>query len=158
MAWNPRINAVEIGVDRILKNHAACPHGLHRDEDIGCTERYMLDALTLIVPEEFFDLAVIVLALIQRNSNLAAGAGHGLGDQASLGSLDVKIADLAEIEDLFVEIRPGRHLAAKHIVRQVIEIGQAARIGGHLRCRPGDWHEVHVIDLLGSVTINQIEI
>jgi hypothetical protein len=67
--------------------------------DVGRAERDVLDALALVLAQELLDLALVVLALVQRDADLAAGAGHRLGEQAGLLALDVEVADLAEVEE-----------------------------------------------------------
>ncbi|OIQ69918.1 hypothetical protein GALL_484760 [mine drainage metagenome] len=158
MARDPRVDAVEIGVDGVLELHAPGAHGLDGGEDVLGPQRHVLDALALVVLQELLDLGVLVLALVERDADLAAGAGHGLGDQGGLLALDVEIADLAEIEDLLVELRPGRHVAAMDVMGQVVEIGKANGVPRHGRVRAGDGHEVDVVDLLGAVTVDQIEV
>ena len=44
--------------------------------------------------QELLDLAVLVLALVERDADLVVGRGHRPGEQAGLLALDVEIADL----------------------------------------------------------------
>ena len=73
----------------------------------------------------FFDLALLVGALVDRDADLAVGAGQRAGKQAGVFALDVEIADLAEIEDALVEARPDVHAAAPDIVGEVVEVVEA---------------------------------
>ena len=60
----------------------------------------------------------------ERDADLAARAGHRLGEQAGTLALDVEVADLAEVEEPLVEIGPDRHPAAIHVVGQVVDVGE----------------------------------
>src|SRR6185369_6460327 len=93
-----------------------------RGVDVAGAERDVLDALTFIFAQELLDLALVVLALIERDPDLAAGAGHCLGEKTRLLALDVEVADLAEIEELLVEVRPDAHPAAVHVVGEVVDV------------------------------------
>src|SRR6202000_2401509 len=73
-------------------------------------------------------------------------------------ALDVEVADLAEVEDALVEVRPLGHVAALDVVGQVIEVGQALGIAGLRLGRAGDRHEVDVIDLLRAIAVDQVEV
>ena len=118
----------------------------------------MLDALALIFAEELLDLALVVLALVERDADLAAGAGHRLGEEAGLLALDVEVADLAEVEEPLVEVRPDRHPAAVDVVGQVVEVGE-------LRVRVRHpllpiWMEIEIdlVDLAFAVAVDEEEV
>ena len=66
----------------------------------------MLDALALIFAQELLDLALVVLAFVQRDADLAARRRHRLGEEAGDLPLDVEVADLAEVEEPLVEVGP----------------------------------------------------
>ena len=95
----------------------------------------MLDALATIVVQELLDLRFVVLALVERDADLAVRAGHGLGEQARGLALDVEIADLAEVEHALVEIGPGLHVAAMDVVGQMVDVGQRSWIAIVARAR-----------------------
>ena len=120
---------------RVLKAHAARAHAIDRAIDVVGAERDVLDALALVVVQEFLDLRLVVLALVERDADLAVGTGHRLGEQAGDLALDVEVADLAEVEHALVEVGPGLHVAAVHVVRQMIDVG-AARRWPRARARP----------------------
>src|SRR3546814_6453154 len=83
--------------------------------------REILDALALIVADEFLDLRILVLAFVQGNADRAVGGDHRLAEQPRRLALDVEIFLLLEAEQLGVEARPGSHLAAPDVVREMIE-------------------------------------
>src|SRR3546814_17776426 len=56
--------------------------------DLG--EREMLDALALIVADEFLDLRILVLAFVQGNADRAVGGDHRLAEQPRRLALDVR--------------------------------------------------------------------
>ena len=95
------------------------------------------------------DLALVIAALVDRDANVSARAGHGLGLQPCQLALDVEIADLAEVEKALIEVRPFLHAAAEDVVRQMVDIGQTmpnwVRRHG-LALRVQQRHEVDVID------------
>src|SRR3546814_2647929 len=66
----------------------------------------MLDALALIVADEFLDLRILVLAFVQGNADRAVGGDHRLAEQPRRLALDVEIFLLLEAEQLGVEARP----------------------------------------------------
>lgn len=125
------VDQVEIGVDGVLEHHAAGLHALDGAVDVGRAERDVLDALAAVEVQVFRDLALVVAALVDRDADLAAGAGHGLGLEAGQLAFDVEIAHLAEVEEALVELRPLLHAAAEDVVRQVVDLGQAVadRVG-----------------------------
>ncbi len=59
-------------------------------------------------------------------------------------AFDVEVADLAEVEQALVEVRPLVHAAAMHVVRQVVDVRQAGARRMLLDARQR--HEVDVVD------------
>ena len=86
--------------------------------------------------------------LIDRNADIAARRGHGLGLHARDLAFDVEIAHFAEVEQALVELRPFGHAALVHVVRQVVHQRQAraAVVQVGLGVFYVQRHEVHVID------------
>ena len=110
----------------------------------------------MIGREIFLDLRLVVGALVDRDADLAARAGHRLGLQPGELALDVEVADLAEIEEPLVELRPLVHPAAMHIVRQVIDVGEPDAFGLALDAR--QVLEVDVVDRAAlAVAVDQID-
>src|SRR5690606_16823855 len=85
----------------------------------------MLDAFAVIGVEVFGDLRLVVGAFVDRDADLAAGAGHSLRLEPGQLAFDVEILDLAEIEEALVELRPFRHAAAMYIMGEMVDIGEA---------------------------------
>ena len=86
----------------------------------------------LILADEFLDLAVVVLALVERDADRLVGRDHRLAEQAGRLALDVEILLLLEAEERLVEVAPHPHLAAADIVGEVVEQVEAdvvARLG-----------------------------
>ncbi|KAF5297465.1 hypothetical protein FQA39_LY19266 [Lamprigera yunnana] len=83
---------------------------------------------------------------VDRDANLAAGAGHGLALDAGDLAFDVEILHLAEVEQALVEIGPLVHAATVYVVRQVVDIGQAKAFGVQrlLGAHAGQGLKVHV--------------
>src|SRR4051794_19950104 len=71
-----------ISVGSVLEGNAARADDVDRLVDVRRAKRDVLDALALIFAQELLDLALVVLALVKRNADLSAGAGHRLGEQA----------------------------------------------------------------------------
>ena len=94
VAGHARLDALVVGLGRVLEAHAARAHAIDGAIDVVGAQRHVLDALALVVVQEFLDLRFVVLALVERNADLAVGAGHGLGEQAGDLALDVEVADL----------------------------------------------------------------
>ncbi len=138
------VDAFEIGVGRVLERDAARAQRVDasrrcrrcRARCAGCPRPCSRCRYSSI-------WRLVVLRLIERDADLAARARHRLGEEAGLLAFDVEVADLAEVEELLVVVRPLRHVAAMHVVREVID-----------RCRPrrsaspraGDRDEVDVVD------------
>ena len=116
----------------------------------------MLDALAAIDAEIFLDLAGIAGILVDRNPDLAVGAGQRPREQAGRPALDIEEADLPEIEQLFVEAGPHVHPAAMDVVGEVIEIKQPGALGPRIaRAQP---FELGIIGrALGAVAIDEIQ-
>ncbi len=93
----------------------------------------MLNPLAFVSREIFRDLTLVVREFIQRNPDLAIGAGHRARFQAGQLAFDIEVADFAEIEEVLVELRPVIHPPAEHIVRQVIDARRARRPAPVLR-------------------------
>src|SRR5471030_2002853 len=111
---------------------------------------------SVIGREIFLDLRLVVGALIDRDADLAARAGHRLGLEAGQLAFDVEVADLAEIEETLVERRPFVHAAAMHVVRQVIDVSEADALGGVLDA--GQELEIDVVDAAAlAVAIDQVD-
>ena len=101
-------------------------HRIHRPRQIVRAKRDVLDALAVVHVQVLLDLPGLFVALfVDRDADLAAGAGHGLALDAGDLALDVEVAHLAEVEQALVEIGPLGHAAAVHVVRQVVDVGQA---------------------------------
>ena len=116
----------------------------------------MLDAFALIFLQEFLDLAMFVLAFIERDADLVVRGGHGARNQRGLLALDIEITDLTEIEDPFVETGPMVHAAAIHIMGQVIQRVQAD--GVLVRRSTRDRREIDVIDGAAAGAVDQIQV
>jgi hypothetical protein len=112
-----------ISVWRVLERHSALLQHIDGRVDVVAAERDVLDSLAFVFAKELLDLALVVLALVERNADLAAGRRHRLGEQPGLLALDVEVADLAEVEEPLVEIRPDR------------SSGPDAHCGSDGRCR-----------------------
>lgn len=78
--------------------------------------------------------------------------------QAGQLALDVEVADLPEVADPLVEIGPDIHVAALHVVGQVVNLVQPGIHLGHARLPVGIEDEVHVIDgALVAVAVDERE-
>src|SRR5229473_1615992 len=150
------VDLLEIGVRHGLERHALGPERLDRLVDVVGAERDVLDALAVIGREVFLDLRLVVGALVDRDADLAARAGHRLALQPGELAFDVEVADFAEIEEAFVEIGPLRHAPAMDVVRQVIDVGEADALGIVLDA--GQILEVDVVDRAAlAVTVDQVD-
>src|SRR5262249_52210296 len=66
MAFDALGQELVIGVGSILKLDPALPDDIHRLVDVRGSKRDVLDPLTLILAQELLDLALVVLAFIER--------------------------------------------------------------------------------------------
>src|SRR5690606_5297720 len=57
-------------------------------------------------------------------------------------ALDVEIAHLAEVEQALVEVRPLGHAAAVHVVREVVDVGEA--VAHRVELGAGQWLEIDI--------------
>src|ERR1700677_5296015 len=89
----------------------------------------MLNALAAIDVEIFLDLAGIAGVLVDRDPNLAVGAGQRPREQAGGAALDIEKANLPEVEQSFIEAGPDVHAAAMDVVGEVIQIAQPGAFG-----------------------------
>src|SRR5262249_39530437 len=90
--------------------------------DIARTAGDVLDALAAIDVEIFLDLAGLAGILVDRNPDLAVGAGQRPREQTRCAALDVEEPDLAEVEQLRVEAGPDIHAPAMDVVGEMIDI------------------------------------
>ena len=90
-------------------------------------QRDVLDALAPVLAQVLLDLRLVVLRLVDRDADLAAGTGQRPREQPGLLAFDVEVADLAEVEQAFVEPAPLVHVAAMHVVREVVDLQRVRR-------------------------------
>ncbi len=150
------VDLLVVGVRDRLERHALGLERLDRLVDVVRAQRDVLDALAVIGREIFLDLRLVVGAFVDRDADLAAGAGHRLGLEAGQLAFDVEVADLAEIEEPFVEVRPLVHAAAMHVVGQVIDIGEPHALRVAIDAR--QILEVDVVDRAAlAIAVDEIE-
>ena len=98
------------------------------------TDRYMLDALAFVAAQVFLNLAFVVGAFVDRDTNFTAGRGKRATGKASMFSLNVKEADFTEGESVGIEPVPSVHVTADDVVGEMVQIVEAktfwARIWG----------------------------
>ena len=81
------------------EGHAALFQTVIAGIEIITDQRDVLDALTIVLAQEFLDLALAALAfLVQRNADLAVRRRQRLGGQAGILALDVEIADFLKLK------------------------------------------------------------
>ncbi len=130
MSRHAFVDQLIIGVDGILQSNAPRTQLLDRLADIICCKRQMLDTLAMILADEFFDLALVVLTFVKRDTDRPIRGNHGLAEEPGRLSFYVEIFLLLEIEERAVELAPYPHMPAPDIVRQVIEHIEAHIVGG----------------------------
>ena len=150
------IGAVVVAVRRVHEHHAALAQRLHGRVDVVGAQREMLDAFAAVVADEFGDLGLVVRAFVDRDAQLAAGAGHGPRDEAGELAFDVEVADLAEVADSLVEAGPDVHVALGDVVREVVELLEADAL--RLLLGTGDRHEVDVVDRAArAIAVDEVQ-
>src|SRR3989475_9853572 len=147
-----------VGVRRVEQPHARGAQPADGGVDVRGGQRDVLDALGVILLEILLDLRAVVGGFVDRDADLAAGAGHRLGLQARELALDVEVADLAEIEQPLVELGPFLHTAPMNVVREVIDVAQAGargsgRIAAPERLEPRQRLEIHVVDRVAVIVL-----
>src|SRR3989442_4019553 len=145
-----------ISVRRVEELHARGAQLADGRIDVAAIERDVLDALAVILLEILLDLRAVVRGLVDRDADLAAGAGHRLGLEAGQLALDVEVADLAETEQPLVELGPFLHTAPMDVVREVIDVAQAGARGSRRvttpeRLEPRQRLEIHVVDRVAVI-------
>ena len=108
----------------------------------------------MIGREVFGDLRLVVGAFVDRDADLAVGARHRLGAQPGQLTLDVEIADLAEIEELFVKPGPQRHAALVHVVGQMVDRTEPDPGRRHAR---DQGHEIDIVDRVFAVAVDEVD-
>src|SRR2546426_2857823 len=145
-----------ISVRRVEELHARGAQLADSRIDVAAIERDVLDALAVILLEILLDLRAVVRGLVDRDADLAAGAGHRLGLEARQLALDVEVADLAETEQPLVELGPFLHAAPMNVVREVIDVAQAGARGSRRittpeRLESRERLEIHVVDSVAVI-------
>src|SRR5262245_13668892 len=92
-----RVDALVVRVRRVLELDAVRPQRVDARVDVRRRERDVLDALAVVLADVLLDLALVVLALVDRDADPPAGARHRAAEEAGLLPLDVEVADLAEV-------------------------------------------------------------
>src|SRR5690349_11793098 len=117
MLRQPRVDPLEIGLRRRRhEGQARLAQGLDRAMDVAHAAGDVLDALAAIDVEIFLDLPGIAGVLVDRNADPAVRAGQRTREQTRGAALDVKEADLAEVEQLCVEAGPYIHAPAMDVM------------------------------------------
>ncbi len=131
MAWQPLIDQIVVGLDRVLECDSVLLHRAHRRIYVVGRECDVLNSFAAIFIQVFDDLAFVVRAFVDWNSDLSARARHGFALQPGQLALDVEIADFAKVEQALVVLGPFLHPAAVYVVRQMIDVSQSAadRVG-----------------------------
>jgi len=137
--------------------HAGHAQLVHHVQQVVADQRDVLYAFAVELHQKFFDLAAALLGFfVQRDADLAVGRRHRLAGQAGVFALDVEVADLAEVEQLLVEVGPEAHAAAVHVVREVVDLVQAMAHGAAVHAF--DEFEVDVVDGLAVFkAVDQIQ-
>src|SRR5437868_2907516 len=126
----------------------------------------VLDAFAVVRVEVLLDLGAVVGGLVDRDADATAGARHRLGLEPGELALDIEVADLAEVEEPLVELRPLGHAAAVHVVREVVDEREARAGGRRYVAAPeilkaGQGPEIDVVDRVAEgilrVTVDQID-
>src|ERR1700688_4982843 len=106
--------------------------------------------------EIFLALPAPAGILVDWNPDLAVGAGQRPREQAGRPALDIEKADLAEIEQSFVEAGPDIHAAAMDVVGEVIDIIEPGALRPRVfRTQP---LELGIVGrTLGAVAVDEIE-
>ena len=144
MVGRAAVQQFVVGVRRIQEYHAVAQR-LHRLVDIVGGHRDVLDAFAAVQVQVFLDLPLFGAFLVDRDTDIAAGRGHGLRLHAGHLAFDVEVADLAEIEQALVELGPLGHYGPYcTLLRQVVDQRQAGAGVVHVGLRG------IAIDRLGS--------
>src|SRR6185437_11485209 len=157
MLGQTRIDPLEIGVwRRRHERQAGGAQAFDGAVDVTAATGDVLNALTAIGLQIFLDLTGIARVLVDRNPDFSIGTGQRAREQAGGAALDVEEADLAEVEQLFVEARPHVHAPAVDIVGEVVEVEQAGAYGTRIaRTEP---IELGIISRAsGAIAIDEIQ-
>src|SRR5258708_28059990 len=154
VTFHPRIDTFVVGRGSFLEFDAAAAQGIHRLVDIVGTQGDVLNAFAFVLVQIFFDLALVVLALVDGDANLAAGRGERAREQTGLLAFDAEVANFPEVEQLFAKTGPHVHVAALDVVSEVIDAKQAH---GNMRLGVDDRYEVDIVDGARAVAIDQID-
>ena len=157
MLRQARIDLLEIGLRRRRhERQTRIAQRLDGAVDVARAAGDVLDALAAIDVEIFLDLPGIAGILVDRNPDLAVRAGQRAGEQAGRAAFDVEEADLAEVEQFFVEAGPHIHPAAMDVVGEVIDVIEPGARGPRVLCAQP--FELGVIGrALGAVAIDEIQ-
>src|SRR6218665_3725420 len=130
MARDALLHQLVVSVQRVEQAHAAAAQRVYAVVEVVGAHGDVLYAFALVPVQIFLDLAGSFPALfIDRDADLAAGAGHGPALDAGELAFDVEVAQFAEVEQPLVEVGPFVHPAPVHVVRQVVDIAQAMAPG-----------------------------
>ncbi len=130
-----RVDLLEIGFGRRRhERQAVGAQALDGAVDVLGAAGDVLDALAAVDAEILLDLAGIAGILVDRNPDLAVGAGQRPREQARRAALDIEKPDLPEVEQFLIETGPDVHAAAMDVVGEVIEIEQPGALGARVLC------------------------
>ena len=110
----------------------------------------------MVLPQIFLDLGVLVGGFVDRDANALARAREGPREQAGMLALDVEKTDLSKVKQLRVEAEPCVHVAAFHVVGQMIEIVKTNSLRpGITLAGPGEFRVIG--RTFGAVAVDEIE-
>ena len=118
---------------------------VHAFQEVVCQQCDVLDAFAVELHQELFDLpAGLARLFVQRDADHPVRGHHGLAGQAGVFALDVKVANLFEVEQLFIKTAPVRHAAFVDVVRHVVDALEA--VAGRVAVHAVDEFKVDVVD------------
>ena len=139
------------------QRHAGQRESVHRGQQVVADQRNVLNAFAVELEQKLLNLAAALLRFfVQRNAYLAVGRGHGARRQAGVFALNIEVANLAEIEQLFIKPAPERHAAPVHVVRQVVNQRQA--VAHRVAVYAVQKNKINVVDRLAFFkAVNQVQ-
>src|SRR5262249_15645334 len=124
--------------------------------DVAAAAGDVLNAFAFVAVQVLYDLASLVRGFVDRNADLAIRAGQRPGEQTRILSFDIKVANLSEVKEAFVETGPDIHASATHIVRQVVDVVEAVAFRLWI-ARPEPVESVVVDRALVAIAIDQVQ-
>ena len=135
---NPPKGLFIVGFVHVEGLNSTGDEGLDGSQNVVREKREVLDTRAAVLTQVLVDLRFLFFGFVDRNAKLSARRTKSVGLKPRFNATDIEVTDLAEVEDLFVEIRPVCHRTGGNVVREMVDRRETLR---GMNFSPGNFFE-----------------